>query len=245
VNSTIGNDLTAEMAVLAASRSDTYAFLSSFFMQLPDNSFVERIRELGMNDWSTDLDEDGFAELIQEGFQLIQNYASSIIDIPAETVLLDISRDRTKLIRGVMKGYGPPPPYEFAYAGFNEASRIRERKLAQLHYEEAGVGLKEEVKSSPDFIGVELDFMRYLTLTEAKAWEEERIDEACEMLHKQQAFLQEHLVSWVPKYCELMFEDAQLDFYRGVARLIKGFVLYENERVTEYLNEAESNKTIT
>ena len=240
----LGAGLHEEMAVLANSRSASYSFLANIFNQRPDNSLVQGIQELNTEDWLSSFSEEGFSGVMREGVLLIQNYVISIKDISPETVLLELARDRTRLVRGIMKGYGPPPPYEFVYAGYKDAELLKEHTQARLSYAEAGVIVNEEVKNSPDFIGIELDFMRHLTQTEAQAWEEDRFDEACEMLRKQQAFLKDHLVTWVPRYCEEMFKEANLDFYRGIAQLTRGFVLEENEKVSEYLGEAEMNKAI-
>jgi len=238
------SDLRAEMAQLAASRSASYAFLANIFNNMPDDSLVQGIRELDIEEWLASFSEEGFSGIMREGVLLIQNYVFSIKDIPSETVLLELAKDRTRLVRGIMKGYGPPPPYEFVYVGYNEAETIKNYTQARRSYADAGVVMNEEVKNSPDYIGIELDFMRHLTQVEAQAWDESRIDEACEMLQKQQAFLKEHLMTWVPRYCEEMLKEARLDFYRGIALITRGFVLDENEKVPEYLGEAEFNKSL-
>jgi len=238
-------DLQGEMAVLATSRSDAYAFFANIFNQLPDDSFVQSMRSFNLEDWLTSYSEDDFSGIMREGVLLIQDYVNSIQDIPSETVLTELAKDRTRLLRGIMRGYGPPPPYEFVYAGYKEAEAIKENKQVRQAYAAAGVKVLEEVKLSPDYIGVELDFMRYVTQAEAQAWSEGCFEKAHEMLQKQHAFLQDHIVSWMPKYLEEMFKEARLDFYRGIAKLTMGFVLDDNEKVIEYLKEAETNEAET
>ena len=237
-------DLQGEMAVLATSRSDAYAFLANIFNKLPDDSFIQSIRGFDLEDWLVSFSEDDFSGIMREGVLHIRDYVASIQDVDSETVLTELNKDRTRLLRGIMRGYGPPPPYEFVYAGYQAISNIKEYKQVHHAYADAGVKVLEEVKFSPDYIGIELDFMRYLTQTEAQAWREGCLEKAYEMLEKQQTFLKDHIVSWIPKYCEEMLKEASLDFHRGIAKLTRGFLLYENEKVIEYLNEAEMNKTV-
>jgi TorA maturation chaperone TorD len=102
-------------------------------------------------------------------------------------------------------------------------------------YAEAGVGLPEEMKDQPDFIGFELDFMRHLTEKEAQAWADDDREEALGILERQRAFLKEHITRWIPRFCDVMAQEARLDFYRGIACMTKGFVLDEAKKVAELI----------
>jgi putative dimethyl sulfoxide reductase chaperone len=110
-------------------------------------------------------------------------------------------------------------------------------------YAEAGVGLPEEVRDQPDFIGFELDFMRHLSEKESQAWAEPNQAKAKEVLEKELQFLKEHILRWIPHFCDLMLKDAQLDFYRGIARLTKGFVQGEVNTTAEIAEMARTVQT--
>jgi TorA maturation chaperone TorD len=148
--------------------------------------------------------------------------------------------ERTRLLRGVKPGYGPPPPYESVYVGSDQGPLMQASVAVRQAYAEAGVGLPEEVKDQPDFIGLELDFMRHLTEKEAQAWAAADPEEALKVLEKERAFLEEHITRWIPRFCDVMHQEARLDFYRGIARMTKGFVLDEAQKVAELVEWARA-----
>jgi TorA maturation chaperone TorD len=110
-------------------------------------------------------------------------------------------------------------------------------------YAEAGVGLPESVRDQPDYIGLELDFMRHLTEKEAGAWTEGNGEEALQVLEKERAFLKEHVARWIPLFCEVMDREARLNFYRGIARMTRGFVLDEVQKAVQLVKQARAEAT--
>ncbi len=64
----------------------------------------------------------------------------------------------------------------------------------------------------------ELDFMRHLAEKEAEAWPSNNLEEVMKITKSEQVFLDEHVLRWIPRFCDLMFDQAELDFYRGIAR---------------------------
>ena len=62
--------------------------------------------------------------------------------------------------------------------------------------------------------------------------------EALIFAEKERAFLDEHITEWVPRFCEVMVQEARLDFFRGIARMTRGFVLAETEKVAELTQTA-------
>ncbi len=113
-------------------------------------------------------------------------------------------------------------------------AQVQTQAQAQSVSVEIHSELSDEARKNRGHIGDRLDFMRYLTQKEAEAWGENRSDEARELLQRQQTFLQEHLASWLPGFCEVMYKEARIDFYRGIAQATRGLILHENERVPEY-----------
>jgi TorA maturation chaperone TorD len=174
---------------------------------------------------------------MREGLGLMNEFVQASRGTTAEKLATSLAVERTRLLRGVKPGYGPPPAYESVYAGSAEKPEMRASVSVRQAYAEAGVGLPEEVRDQPDFIGFELDFMRHLTAQEAEAWKKGGQEEASNLLKAERAFLDDHLARWVPRFCDVMEKEARLDFYQGIARLTKGFVLDEAETVREYLDE--------
>ena len=106
-------------------------------------------------------------------------------------------------------------------------------------YAEEGLVLPRDRYDQPDYIGFELDFMRHLCAKESAAWQAGDTAAALAYLNKEHAFLNEHVARWVPRFCDEMVKDARLDFYLGVARLIRGYLLDEHQKSAVYLELAE------
>ena len=47
--------------------------------------------------------------------------------------------------------------------------------------------------------------------------------------------MDEHLVQWAPRYCDALYEYKRSNFYKGVAKLTKGFILLDDVMLTELL----------
>jgi len=178
---------------------------------------------------------DNTGAYILEGLLLIKDYIEQSREKTLEDIKIEMGRDRTRLFRGIKSGYGPPPPYESVYVGTDENPSTQASLDVRQAYTDADAKVPKEVKELPDYIGIELDFMRHLTQKEVYAWEEDQTEQARELLNKQHRFLRDHLARWAPLYCEKMYQKAEYDFHRGIARLTSGFVLHELERMQDYL----------
>jgi len=224
---------------MAEHRSRVYGFLAAAYNRLPDEQFAEGLLGLDPSGAFSFLGEaDGLPDDMREGLGLMNEFIQASKGKAAEDLATGLAVERTRLLRGVKPGYGPPPAYESVYASSGEQPVMQATMSVRQAYAEAGVGLPEEVRDQPDFIGFELDFMRHLTAQEAEAWKKGGQEEASNLLKAERAFLDDHLARWVPRFCDVMEKEARLGFYQGIAKLTKGFVLDEAETVREYLNDS-------
>ena len=109
-------------------------------------------------------------------------------------------------------------PYESLYRyPLGERPRLWGRVTGEVQeaYRSAGIMIDTEVALIPDHLSVELLFMSYL-IEAGKTNDQKR-------------FLGEHLVKWVPDYCEEILKHAKTVFYREVAELLREFVLSDYE----------------
>jgi TorA maturation chaperone TorD len=219
----------------AEARRLVYDLLSVLYLELPDVKMVEAVFD---HDCETQLSAIGSLfnkGEMQEGLQLIGNFISCSRQRSKAEILQEVSVDRTRLFRGIDEKYSPPPPYESVY---------REDKLCgkpagevSALYTTVGMRLSEDYIELPDYLGVELDFMRIICQTEKECWSEQDCKGALKGLETGSGFLKEHLLQWVPLFCVRMYEKAKLDFYRGLARLTNGFLEYDNILVQEQIRE--------
>jgi TorA maturation chaperone TorD len=215
------------MVQYAEMRSQVYALLSHLYIVPPDQEFVKHLQGGGMATAFNALLIEEMPDVIQDGVRQIRAYLSDCAMLPADQVLEDLAVERTRLLRGIKRGYGPPPPYESVYKA--EESDGIWRTIAEIKrcYAAAGAGLPADSGEMADHIGLELDFLRYLAEKETQAWRSGREAEADQWREREDSFLRDHIVTWVPRFCDLMCADATLGFYQGLAAVTKGFVLYD------------------
>ncbi len=114
---------------------------------------------------------------------------------------------------------GRLPPYESLYNyPLSDKPRLWGTATAEVQglYGSVGITLDEEIELiPPDHLSAELLFMSYLI--------ERRFTE------QQKFFLENHLLVWVPDYCDEIKRIARTSFYGRVAELLTDFILDECE----------------
>jgi len=219
-------DKVEEYIVVAEARGQVYDFLSALYLELPNLKMIQSIFgaefERGLSSAVSMFEADE----IKEGLKLIANFITAFKEQSTEEVLKRISIDRTRLLRGVSQQHSPSPPYESVY---REGKLCGESttEVSQV-YCRLGVRLPEEWTEPPDFIGIELDFMRLICQGEKEAWQTDNFDKALEHLEAGGDFLKKHILQWAPRFCEEMYNRAELDFYKGIAHFTSGFVEYDS-----------------
>jgi putative dimethyl sulfoxide reductase chaperone len=220
-----------ELTRLAELRNRVYGFLAYIYTQLPDRSFVAKLTDHSLLSALDGLAPEEMPQDIAEGLLLLKGYLAAIGEPVPEQLETELAVERTRLLRGLRPGYGPPPPYESVYLGAKGTPQMQATMAVDVAYAAEGMSLSERTRDQPDFIGFELDFLRHLTQREADAWEGGRCQEAVQAIKRERAFLEEHAGRWIPRFCELMDREARVDFYKGVARITKGFLEGELEDV--------------
>ncbi len=228
----------AELANLARARAAFYAFLNVHFQVLPDVPFVERLRngELASVLEALVKETDGDADLAT-GASLMRDYIDKTRDVDAAKTSEELGVDRTRLYRGVAPGYGPPPPYEVVWSKNGQDWGLL-TVIAGI-YAKAGLQTSPEAHERPDYIGIELDFVRELALREADAWEAGDQATAKKLLQTQGGFLSEHVGQWVPAFVDRAMQQAETDLYRGHMLMLKGFLAEQQEELAATLQDVQ------
>lgn len=181
-----------------------FDLLSSLFLTLPDEGLLERLCAL---DWG---------ESDSAGCNRIAAYVAARREAPREEVLLELGRDRTRLVRGA-NNEGMRSAYESLY-GTGAANET----IGSLNrfYADAGFALANDVHDAVDQLGVQAAFCALLMRRELEALrqgDDVAADQWCEV---REHFMAQHLGRWAHDYAADMRQFALTDFYRGVADLI-------------------------
>ena len=207
-----------EMAGMADARESLYDLLVKIINHLPDEDLLNKIKT-------------GVFEEVFEGFsgaRHIRAYRSNLDGAPPDEIITELAVDRTKILRGTghkeMK-----PPHEGCYL---EDSDIASAAIkVRGFYRKAGLLPDESIPEAPDYLCVELDFMKNLCMREKEQWQSG--EDAFETLALEKDFLTEHLGCWMGGFCSAADKHAVTDFYRGFCEILDEVITMD----LEYLKE--------
>lgn len=206
------------MAHVAERRADAYGVLVGVFESLPDEDLLIRIKGNGLFELLDSLYEWDRSRF-KSGVDHVKAYCAAIGSKPDEGIINELSVDRTRILRGT-GNTELQPPYEGAYKG--RKNTVTSALQVKKFYRKAGIIPDETVPEPPDYLCVELDFMRQLCLREQEQWLSH--DNVKDTILLEEAFLREHLGSWLGEFCSQAQKDALTDFYRGFVVILDSFV---------------------
>ena len=195
---------------LAGEHSRICWFLSDFFLQCPDQTLLATLQQhLATQQQQFTLQPDselaGLWRVLQQGGddKLIQRLAV----------------EYTRLFAGLHRDLVLPPPFESLHRGDNLMGEINLSVMDR--YRQAGYGIIEADAGPQDHIGVELRFMALLFYDEFESLNQGDSDKVAEIRQHQHLFLNEHLLQWVPEYCQRVKKETREEFYVHVAMITK------------------------
>lgn len=185
---------TAARAEESSTRAAVYQLLASAFLEPPTESRLEQLRALSAALGETLAPPDDIQQARQEFHDLLK--------VPTGRYV---------------------PPYEAVYRDSREIDGVPTRGLlmgpstvdVKRLYQDAGaeLGLSE----LSDHIGVELAFLAFLCEREKAAYAEGDSAAADNYRAYQLGFLNEHILKWVPAYCDDVGERSMTGYFRALA----------------------------
>ncbi len=101
-------------------------------------------------------------------------------------------------------------------------------------YLEAGLLIHPDSSFPEDHIGAELEFLYFLCQRAAMAEGEAGQSSS---FQNQREFLRDHLAVWIAPFCDRLFSAAGSSYFRGAAKITKGFVTWDFEELLSTFEE--------
>jgi TorA maturation chaperone TorD len=205
---------------LAGHRSNIYGFLAAVYrreltiellQQMKDQQFQEVLSSLGVK--------------LNNGF-----FGNS-----EKELLENMAVEYTRLFVGPGKHISPYESVQHKKEGV-QSGQLWGELTAEVKniIESSGLEYESEYTGLPDHISVELEYMQHVVQREAQAWEADD-DQMALLCHKnEKEFVDEHLIRWVPDFCEKVIEAAEMPFYREMARLTRSFIEFEKQELKKF-----------
>jgi DMSO reductase family type II enzyme chaperone len=202
---------------VAKNRSNIYGLLASVYRQEVTSDLIQQIKDPQFLGVLSDLGTEGLDTFLQK---------------PENELLEDLAVEYTRLFLGPGQHVSPHESVHHKrddgqWGKLWGASTAEVKKFIEA----TGLDYSDDYKGLPDHIAVELEFMQQLALREEQAWMEPDAVGAAACRNVEKKFIEEHLINWIPDFCEKVIQDAELPFYRSLAELTKNFIEYEMEEM--------------
>ena len=220
----------SEIEKILETRRDFYGFLYRMYVEEPERELAgDLVNARFQFQELTALDIN--AEL-SEGFHLLNAFVIASKGKDVDDLYEALRDEYTLLFIG--PGRLPVEPYE---AWWVSGKRLGEPLVkVKEAYRKAGIVKSREYPEPEDYIGFELKFMHYLCEEELSAESRERLKEC---LKFQREFLDEHMLKWVPNFCDALYNYKLSVFYEGSAKLTKGFILLDDAVISDLLDSVQ------
>ncbi len=204
---------------VAKNRSDIYGLLATLYRQEVTSDLLQQIK-----------DPQFLGVLADLGFDVMKEFLLK----PEKEQLEDLAVEYSRLFLGPGKHVSPHESVHHKRED-GQWGKLWGASTAEVKQfiEATGLGYSDDFKGLPDHITVEFEFMQQLTLREEQAWKEEDSDKAAACRNVEKKFIEEHLIRWIPVFCEKVIQDSQLPFYRSFAELTKNFIEHEMEEMNK------------
>ncbi len=205
-------------------RSNVYGFLSSMFRE---EITAERLRQL-----KAPVIKEALAEM---GFQY------DIFSQKGQDELLeDLAVEYARLFLGPAKHISPHESIHHRRDDGDWGSHWGASTVDVKQFiETAGLEYKQEYTGMPDHISVELEFMKEAAGREAQAIEEKDWEGALYCQKMEKKFLCDHLIKWIPAFCDQIMSQAEISFYGELAEVTKEFITLEFEEINKSITATE------
>ena len=203
-------------------RRDLYAFLYRMYLEEPPR---ELATDLSNGKFSFP-DLDSLNKDMAEGFEMIKSYASGKGE---DEIYEDLVDEFTLLFIGPYNL--PVQPYETIWVD----DKMAGESLLGLKedYRKAGVSRSKSYPEPEDHIAFELLFMHHLCEVGLSSIDDE--EKLLLTLETQIDFLEDHIMKWVPLFCDKLIEYEKSEFYKCIAKITKGFLDIDNEVLKEII----------
>ncbi len=201
----------------ARHRSDIYGLLATVYGQEITSDLLGQIKAPQFLEALSVLEVEGIDGLMQK---------------PEAELLEDLAVEYTRLFLGPGKHISPHESVHHQredgqWGELWGASTVEVKKFIEA----TGLSYTDDYKGMPDHISVEFEFMQQLIQREEQAWKEADADKATACRQIEKKFVEEHLINWIPAFCEMVIQEAESPFYHAMAALTRSFIEFEMEEM--------------
>ena len=134
------------------------------------------------------------------------------------------------------------PPYESVYRTAEHLVMGETMLDVRRAYRELDMGIRNTLKEPEDHIAIELEYLAELQKRCLTALEEQDIRELRRIIGLEQAFLEDHLLRWVPEFCQGIKEGSRMEFFSAMAEVLVLLVKKDHEILEGLMGALDRNE---
>ncbi len=204
-----------DKAETATARSNVYGLLANLFRAEPT---VALVRELQSHSFVAAFSELGLC--LGDAFH----------ETSPEQLAEDLALEYTRLFIGPGPRISPHESLHIELGNVSENAMWGPQTVEVKRFIEAmGLSYHSDFTGLPDHISAEFELMQKLAEREARSWSEGDEEDARWCRGAQRQFFEDHILAWVPRFCDRVIDGAEQPFYREVAKVTKSFLEFETE----------------
>ncbi|MCU7846120.1 MAG: molecular chaperone TorD family protein [Candidatus Thiodiazotropha sp. (ex Monitilora ramsayi)] len=204
-----------KLADIARSRATIYGLLTAVFREVPTEALIEELRgprfSGALSEMGMDLGDDFYVA-------------------PTSTIVDQMTVEFTRLFIGPGQHISAHESIFVDLDGGRGGLWGPKTVEVKKFIETTGLEYATQYTGLPDHVSVELEFMQRLASLEAEKWGRGDRQGAEYCLSVQRLFLEQHLLSWLPVFCDQVILQAELPFYLAMAELTKDYMTFERQR---------------
>lgn len=132
---------------------------------------------------------------------------------------LDLQVEFARLLVGPAEP--PALPYASCYLSPSQGLMTDETLAVREGYLKAGLVVQQLHRIPDDHLGIELEFLFFLTNAAAQAASSGDGETVVRRLAERQSFIEQHFSCWVPTFVERLMRATEEPFFHGAGRLVK------------------------
>jgi len=200
----------------ARSRSSIYGLIAAIFREEPGEALIRELKASRLSEVFSSL-----------GVNLGEEFYNSPEAELADTLGLEFTRLFIGPSNHISAHESVFAELDSGMGGLWGATTVKVKNFIET----AGLDYKAEFTGVPDHVSVEFEFMQKLTASEADKWDQQDQQgaEFCQTV--QRKFIEEHLVTWIPQFCDAVVTKAEMPFYRAMSELMKNYLEIEQQGI--------------
>lgn len=193
-----------------------YNFLAVNLLKMPSKEIVEKF-----------LNHDKIQQFEKVQLKEVELFIKQLKKLKSykDEEWIKLQEEYSSLFEGT-RGFNLPL-WESVYNGSENILLDENTLKVQQYYKKWGIGIIRDIKQPCDHIGLEFSFMAWLNKSMLKSLIRDNIDDFKKYIDGQMEFLNNHILTFLSSFCEILRKKSTHEFYKEMSYLVLDYVNQE------------------